>query len=247
MGFAIAQSNLQIMMQLTKIKLYDLAGAEDNRRFSPNCWRVRLALLHKGLPFEAIPWRFTEKETIAFSGQGKVPVIVDNEEVIYDSWAIAQYLEESYPEYPSLFGGEIGKSLSRFVTDWVEAVLNPEIVRLVITDIYSHLHEKDKDYFRQTREKAFGATLEAISADREQRVITFGNSLTPLRRTLQHQTFLAGQTPAWADYVVFSSFQWARCISSFPLLAADDPVYRWRDQMFNIFDGEARKVLAYQS
>ncbi|WP_375505338.1 glutathione S-transferase N-terminal domain-containing protein [uncultured Nostoc sp.] len=63
-------------MQSTKIRLYDLAGAEDDRRFSPNCWRVRLALLHKGLPFETVPWRFTEKETIAFSGQGKVPVIV---------------------------------------------------------------------------------------------------------------------------------------------------------------------------
>ncbi|MBD0390319.1 MAG: glutathione S-transferase family protein, partial [Nostoc sp. C3-bin3] len=32
-------------MQSTKIRLYDLAGAEDDRRFSPNCWRVRLALL----------------------------------------------------------------------------------------------------------------------------------------------------------------------------------------------------------
>ncbi len=149
-------------MKSTKIRLYDLAGAEDERRFSPNCWRVRLALLHKGLPFETVPWRFTEKETIAFSGQGRVPVIVDDEQVVCDSWAIAQYLEESYPQYPSLFGGEVGKSLSRFITDWVEAELNPEIVRLIITDIYSHLHEKDKDYFRQTREKAFGATLEVI-------------------------------------------------------------------------------------
>ncbi|MEH2241348.1 glutathione S-transferase family protein [Nostoc sp.] len=234
-------------MQSTKIRLYDLAGAEDNRRFSPNCWRVRLALLHKGLPFETVPWRFTEKETIAFSGQGKVPVIVDREQVVYDSWAIAQYLEENYPQYPSLFGGEVGKSLSRFTTDWVEAVLNPEIVRLIITDIYSHLHEKDKDYFRQTREKAFGATLEVISADREQRVVTFGNSLTPLRRTLQHQTFLAGQAPAWADYVVFSAFQWARSVSAFPLLVADDPIFSWRDRMLDTFDGEPRKVLGYES
>ncbi|MBD0390214.1 MAG: glutathione S-transferase family protein, partial [Nostoc sp. C3-bin3] len=180
------------------------------------------------------------------SGQGKVPVIVDHEQVVYDSWAIAQYLEENYLKYPSLFGGEVGKSLSRFTTDWVEAVLNPEIVRLIITDIYSHLHEKDKDYFRQTREKAFGATLEVISADRKQRVVTFRNSLTPLRRTLQHQSFLAGQTPAWADYVVFSSFQWARGVSPFPLLVADDPIFSWRDRMLDTFDGEARKVLAYE-
>jgi hypothetical protein len=32
------------------IKLYDLAGAETDRRFSPYCWRARMALVHKGLP-----------------------------------------------------------------------------------------------------------------------------------------------------------------------------------------------------
>jgi hypothetical protein len=26
------------------IELYDLAGAEDDRRFSPNCWRVTIAI-----------------------------------------------------------------------------------------------------------------------------------------------------------------------------------------------------------
>ena len=44
------------------IKLYDLAAAEDDRRFSPYCWRVKMALKHKGLDFETIPWRFTEKD-----------------------------------------------------------------------------------------------------------------------------------------------------------------------------------------
>jgi hypothetical protein len=47
------------------IRFYDLAGARDDCRFSSNCWPVRMALLHKGLPFEAIPWRFTEKRTQA--------------------------------------------------------------------------------------------------------------------------------------------------------------------------------------
>lgn len=123
-------------MSAIPIKLYELAGSEDNRRFSPFCWRVRFALLHKRIPFETVPWRFTEKEAIAFSGQGKVPVIVDGDRVTCDSWAIAQYLEDTYADRPSLFGGPIGKALSRFVTDWVETVLHPEILRLVLTDIY---------------------------------------------------------------------------------------------------------------
>ncbi|MBW4510648.1 MAG: glutathione S-transferase family protein [Scytonematopsis contorta HA4267-MV1] len=227
------------------IKLYELAGAEDNRRFSPFCWRVRFALLHKGLLFESIPWRFTEKEAIAFSGQGKVPVIVDGETVIYDSWAIAEYLEETYTDRPLLFGGESSKALSRFVTDWVETVLHPGIFRLTLTDIYAHLHPVDKDYFRKTREQWLGMKLEEVCANRNNDVLSFRNSLAPLRATLQRQSFLAGSEAAWADYVTFSAFQWSRCISSFPLLEAKDPIVSWCDQMLNLFDGEANKASSW--
>jgi hypothetical protein len=51
--------------------LYDLAGAEAARRFSPYCWRSRLAIAHKELPVETMPWRFTDKEVIAFSGRAE--------------------------------------------------------------------------------------------------------------------------------------------------------------------------------
>ena len=96
------------------LRLYDLAGADPERRFSPYCWRIRLALAHKELPAETIPWRFTEKEAIAPSGQGRVPVLVDGERWIADSWPLANYLEDAYADRPSLFGGPIGRHLSRF-------------------------------------------------------------------------------------------------------------------------------------
>ena len=67
------------------IKLYDLAGAEADRRFSPYCWRTKMALAHKGLDFETIPWHFTDKSAIAFSGSERVPVIVDDETSVADS------------------------------------------------------------------------------------------------------------------------------------------------------------------
>ena len=46
------------------IKMYDLAGADANRRFSTYCWRIRMALAHKGLEVETIPWRFTDKDAM---------------------------------------------------------------------------------------------------------------------------------------------------------------------------------------
>ena len=51
------------------LKLYDLAGAQPERHFSPYCWRVRMALAHKGLDVETIAWRFSDKELLAQSGQ----------------------------------------------------------------------------------------------------------------------------------------------------------------------------------
>ena len=56
-----------------------------------------MALAHKGLAVETVPWRFTEKAVLAFSGQGRVPVIRDGDAVVSDSWSIAEYLEATYP------------------------------------------------------------------------------------------------------------------------------------------------------
>jgi glutathione S-transferase len=74
------------------ITLHDLAGADPALRFSPYCWRTKFALAHKGLPVDTVPWRFTDTDAIAFSGQGRVPVIQDEVTVVSDSWAIAEYL-----------------------------------------------------------------------------------------------------------------------------------------------------------
>src|ERR1700757_3374587 len=97
------------------IKLYDLAAAEVDRRFSPYCWRTKLALAHKNLEWTTIPCRLADKEIIAFSGQEAVPVLVDGEEHISDSWKIANYLEERYPQRPSLFEGASGWAAAAFV------------------------------------------------------------------------------------------------------------------------------------
>jgi len=226
-------------------KLYDLAGAEPERRFSPYCWRTKLALAHKGLAADAIPWRFTEKDVIAFSGQEKVPVLVDGECAVSDSWAIATYLEEAYPDRPSLFGAPAAIAVTRFVNAWADAVLVPAIARLVLVDIFAHLHEKDRAYFRESREKRFGMTLDEASADRDTRVVAFRQSLEPMRVVLRAQPFLGGGAPTYADYIVFGCFQWARCISAFRLLTPDDPVHVWRERLLDTFDGLARKALGY--
>ena len=227
------------------LELYDLAGAEADRRFSPYCWRARMALAHKGLPVTTIPWRFTEKGKIALSGQGRVPVLVDGGRWIADSWVIANHLEDAYPERASLFGGGAARALTRFYNGWADAFLVPGLIRFALLDIWNHLADQDKDYFRRSREERFGTTLERFVADRDQRVEGFRRDLVPVRLTLQAQPFLGGGEPLYADYIVFGCFQWVRCISDFKILAADDPVAAWRHRMLDLFDGLAGKAKGY--
>jgi glutathione S-transferase len=93
------------------IDLYELAGADPEHRFSPYCWRIRMALAHKGLNARTIAWRFTEKTALPGSPPSKrVPVIVDRGEAVCDSTDIAYHLENAYPNSPSLFGGPGGEA-----------------------------------------------------------------------------------------------------------------------------------------
>jgi glutathione S-transferase len=186
------------------ITMYDLAAAEPDRRFSPFCWRTKMALAHKGLAVESVPWCFTEKDKLPQPNAGRVPVIIDGDRVVHDSTAIADYLEERYPDRLSLFGGAAGRALARFVQNWTETVLQTGLIRLVVLDIHHHCAPQDQAYFRRSREERFSAALESVVRDREARVPAFRTSLDPLRRTVERQDFVSGSTPAYADYVVFA-------------------------------------------
>jgi len=227
------------------ITLYDLAGQEDDRRFSPYCWRVKMALKHKGLHFETIPWRYTEKDVIAFSEQGLVPVLKDGSAVVVDSWKIALYLEEAYPSRPALFEGGQAMALSHFFNTWAFRTVHPPMLRVLVLDLFSKVHEKDKAYFRESREKRFGMTLEQYGADPKKALADLRGTLEPVRPSLVQNDFVAGKGPGYCDYILFGAFQWARCVSPIRLLDPDDPVYAWRERMLDLFGGFARQAKGY--
>jgi glutathione S-transferase len=227
------------------ITMYDLAGAEPARRFSPYCWRTKLALAHKQLEVETIPWRFSDKALIAFAKWERVPVIVDQGKPVVDSWAIATYLEAAYPAKPSLFGGPAGLGLARFYNVWADTVLNPALSRFAMLDAYNHLAPADQPYFLRSRLERFGVTLEEYCKNREGRLPAFQQLLEPLRQTLAAQPYLGGDAPLYPDYIVFGSFMWSRCISPFRLLDSTDPVNVWRERLLNAFGAMARDAPGY--
>ncbi|HEX7790147.1 MAG TPA: glutathione S-transferase family protein [Afipia sp.] len=221
-------------------KLFELCGTDPERVFSPFCWRTRMALAHKDLKAETIPWRFSEKDAIAPHQSEKVPVFLDGDTSVADSWAIANYLEDTYPDRPSLFGGEGGRAMGRMLNWWGDTVVLGGIFPMIAVDIRALLRPVDQVYFRKTREARLGKTLEQAAATRDEAVEAFRKSLDPMRLTLKTQTSLGGAAPNYADYIVFGPFQWARAVSPFKLLKEDDPVYAWRERLLDAFGGMAR-------
>ena len=66
--------------------------------------------------------------------------------------------------------------------------------------------------------------------------------LSFLRKTLNQQNFVAGETPGFSDYIIFGAFQWARCISNFSLINTDDSIFDWCEKMFDLHNGLARNA-----
>jgi glutathione S-transferase len=88
--------------------LYALCGADRSRPFSPHVWKTMLSLAHKELDYDTRAVGFTEIPAIENGATALVPVLRDGDRLIRDSFDIALYLEKTYPDKPSLFGGEGG-------------------------------------------------------------------------------------------------------------------------------------------
>lgn len=226
------------------ITLYDLV-IQGDRRPSPYCWRAKFSLRHKGLAFTAVPMGFTEKDKIAFSGSQTVPVIKDGEKGIKDSWAIACYLDEAYPDIP-LFKSDYVRSYARFMSNWVDLAVHPALFPIVVGDLYDGVRPEDQAYFRESRSKRLGtADFAGLQAKaREKGVAAFRAVLEPARRLLSEQEFLAGELPGYPDYALAGAFLWARTVSRLVLLESDDPLHAWREHMLDLFDGMGRKAKA---
>ena len=77
--------------------------------YSTNVERVAIALAHKGLEVESVVIDYADRSAVeAVSGQGLVPVIVDDGEVVVDSTAILRHLDERYPDRP-LFPADLAR------------------------------------------------------------------------------------------------------------------------------------------
>jgi glutathione S-transferase len=225
------------------LELWELGG-RDGCRFSTFSWRTRLALHHKGLAFTTHAVSVSDKAAIAFSGQDKVPILRDGDRVISDSWAIALYLEQEFPDRPPLFGGAPGEMLTQVFNGWTDRELIPGLIPYFMRDAVDCVNETDAVHLRGQIERALKKSLEKLSAERDQALSAFRRKLAPVRKVLEQKSFLGGPAPTYADYILFGLLQWSRVTSRKPVLEPGDAVAAWFDRMLDLHGGVGRRELS---
>ena len=219
--------------------LYDLCGRDRSLRFSPYCWRIKLALAIKQLPYVTVATAFTEIPGAAGGASRTVPLIEDDGTLVSDSLEIALYLDRTYPDAPPLFAGETGVAAARFVEAWAYLTLHPIIMRMIVASIHDTLAPSDQAYFRPDREAKLGSALEQFQTGVEANTEALRTALEPLRRTLGRSQWLGGDEPMFVDCVPFGTLSWLNAINGRLPLAAEDPLRGWFDRCFDVYGRKA--------
>jgi len=223
--------------------LYDLTGADERIRFSPYCWRTKMALQHKGLDCEMVPWRFTETERLAAcGGQGRVPVMIDGEKTVCDSWAIATYLDAAYPDRPALMKDRAAVAAARLTQGWCDRAVFGPLRPIAVKAVWDLLGDKDRVYFRESREKMLGNSLEDVSSPAaiERANGELKKALAPAETVVSEDAFLGGDEPYYGDFILFGTLMWPHVVNSDFALDGDTAMAAWFDRMLGLFDGFAR-------
>ncbi|MEN8656407.1 MAG: glutathione S-transferase [Marivita sp.] len=93
------------------------------------CAKLRILFRHKQIAFEEAPppGGGGSAEYLSIVPSGNIPALVDGDLVLTDSEAIAEYLEEKYPERPMLPETQVGRALSRERSRFADTRLEPAL------------------------------------------------------------------------------------------------------------------------
>ena len=98
-----------------------------------------------------------------------------------DSWKIAEYLEERYPESPALRRRHRPGMTQTFNT-WVDRVLVAMTMPVIVCDLHERIDPGDEEYFRRQFEGYLKSTLEEARARREEFAAASRGSSSRCRR-----------------------------------------------------------------
>ena len=226
------------MARDNKITLYDLA-LRDGQTISPFVWATKYAIAHKGFEIDLVPGGFTGIVERTGGKTERLPAIVDDGKWVLDSWLIAEYLDETYPDRPTLIGSKQVEIATKFIEGWLWGNVLREWMPNIVRDYRDAVLDVDWDYVTKTR-TAPGTTLEATQAGREDRLPLIPPKLELLRTTLRETPWLGGGAPNYTDYRALAVFLFMSAVATTPVLTEDDPIRDWVERGFDLYGGLGR-------
>jgi maleylacetoacetate isomerase len=175
-------------------------------------WRVRIALALKGIDYDYISTRtLPPGEYKRINPQGLMPALEIDGQLVAQSAAILEYLEEQHPKPPLLPADPVARATARSFAQFITADLHPlnnNRVRKYLASSMGQSEDSISEWYRHWVVVAFDALEEMLR-----------------RRTLQ-TIFCFGDTPGWADLhlvpQVYNCRRNAIDLTAYPhLLAAD--------------------------
>ena len=183
----------------------------------------RFVLNYKGLPYRTEWIEFADIEShhksLGIKPTRKkpdgtpaytVPAIHDPSTGIYlaDSFIIAEYLEETYPDTPSIFPHG-SRSLQHAFPYLFASTFDP-VRAFIFPPVFPKLGtQRSKDYYRQSKEAALGKPLEEMIPVGTERIVKWAefregmNKVNAcIAKTDAKGPFVMGDTISWADFFI---------------------------------------------
>jgi glutathione S-transferase len=128
------------------IRLYDYPDC-------PFCKKVRVVLAEKDLEYERIhvdlhKGEQKSPEFLKLNPYGKVPVLVDEDTVVYDSTIINEYLDEEYPNPMMMPEDSAGRARVRLLEDFADNSFTPP-AGMILAELHKPQGEQDAERVRK--------------------------------------------------------------------------------------------------
>jgi len=100
----------------------------------PACRKIRLALAEKGVAFQLKAEKIWERRPafLALNPAGDVPVVEVDGRAVSGANAVAEYLEEAYPDPPLIPGDAAMRAEVRRLVDWFDIKFDREVTENLV-------------------------------------------------------------------------------------------------------------------
>ncbi|KAG8683631.1 hypothetical protein FRC11_013273 [Ceratobasidium sp. 423] len=200
--------------------------------WSPNTWKTRLALIYKRLPYRVEYVSYPDIEptlkrlgvppTSDKAPQYTLPMIADpssdpggNPTYIADSFKIALYLDEKYPNptYPTLFPPGT-RALQRIFAGHVSTLIYPMApTMLPLVGRSGFLDDRGEEYYRRTRQARYGKSLDQLAEEGlqtwgqvQESWDAFGRLISVDEGPKKASPFIMGSQISYADLLLVAVF-----------------------------------------